>query len=104
MNVALRQASVEQVQGLIHTLLIQDVGDLNYGVEDFINYQILHPEECELASCEVNEIIQSFGCRWSLEYSGTPVNIPGKYFIRAWNEKRNDWSNEYEIDSGLVIV
>lgn len=97
--------------GQPHKLIVHEVGEL-YGplsTEDFAHYDIEHPAECEYDpeayrhNCGVGWE-EAEGClRYSLQYTGTPINEPGEYWITAWSEVYRGF--EYtEHDGGVAVL
>lgn len=94
--------------GPIHKLIVHTVGDDDepFHVNDFEDYEIEHPAECECDDgwyrCGVEHNVDNIGVRFSLRYSGTPVDQPGEYGITAWAETYRGF--EYtEYDGGLAV-
>jgi hypothetical protein len=101
--------------GPVHTLIVREVGE-PYGPFDtgeFADFEVEHPPECkrvfddqfrcERFNCAVEHNIENAGARWLLFYTGTPVNEPGIYRIRAWSDVYRGF-DYVEHDGGIGLV
>lgn len=105
-------------EGEPHTLTVVSVtppeGPFDYGE---LEYEVQHLESCKQETfgfgpdtyvayvCDVGEIISDVGLEFALDYSGTPVTVPGTYSIRAWGRKYYVWDyGAYEYDNGIGLV
>lgn len=101
--------------GDVHTLIIRDAGppykDL-FDMHDWEDWEIVHPPGCPTTdyfwgtdySCPVGEYSRE-SMRWTLRYSGTPIDEPGEYKIQAWARVHpsGPWGPA-EYDGGLVVA
>lgn len=84
-----------------------DGSDNSFGIDEFDDYEIEHPEDCPRDEdggyvCSVGWQEYNGGVRFSLRYSGTPVDKPGRYPIVSWNETYRGF-DYVEHDGGLAI-
>jgi hypothetical protein len=100
-------------------LIVRDVGE-PYGplsTHDWADWEIEHFDDCPSEvigeddagnpftawRCPVGGQEESCGVRWSLRYSGTPVEKPGRYLIETWSEVQRGYGWT-EYDNGLRLA
>lgn len=104
---------------LHHVLVVLDAGEPYTGPldsHDWADWEIEHPDDCpteqidlgdgEIATeyrCAVGYQVDAIGARWSLRYSGCPVDAPGRYPITTWHEVLRGFDYT-EHDGGLCLV
>jgi hypothetical protein len=101
-----------------HVLIVRDVGEpyTAFSCHEWEDWEIIHHDNCLTRTHDVewNEPFVDYTCavgyesfmtgvRWSLKYSGTPIEKPGRYLIDTWHDtiKGYGWT---EYDGGLYIV
>jgi hypothetical protein len=101
-----------------HVLIVRDAGEPYTGPlsnHEWADWDVEHFDDCPTEKlfehdgapcfayrCGVGAHLDELGCRWSLRYSGTPVDAPGRYLIEPWHEVMRgfDWT---EHDAGLRL-
>jgi len=107
-----------------HVLIVRDVGE-TYGpfsTDEFADYEVEHHADCPQQEHHMtgpdgeDETWTAYTCgvgheeneggslRWSLRYSGAPIESPGVYVIEPWFEKYyvHDYDC-YEYDGGVAL-
>lgn len=105
-----------------HVLVVRNVGEPygDFSTDEFADYEVEHHADCPtemvtgykgeepytIHNCGVGfEEREGGSLRWSLKYSGTPIENPGRYLIEPWFESYYVWDYGcYEHDGGVALV
>jgi hypothetical protein len=96
-----------------HVLIVRKIGQKWDPIHtpDWEDWEIIHNEECPRENnppfglsytCMVGYEAEHVEPRWSLHYSGTPVEEPGYYLITTWHETYHGFDYT-EYDGGICL-
>lgn len=101
-----------------HKLIVRVVGEKwdYFKTPNWEDWEIVHNDDCPQETwedfdgesythytCQVGYESEQVETRWSLHYSGTPIEEPGEYLIGTWHESYHGFDYT-EYDGGICLL